>query len=142
MPAMNLGNATIIDGLRSLQLQEPGAAAAAVYDRAIALRELFEDPVSGEEHYLVRYPAGVNGRVHRHTAAHTVVVLEGRFEANGQVLGPGSYAHFPGGEPMRHQSPEEGCLFVLMFHGPFDVEVLPDIAGDVDFPVKPERRSA
>ena len=38
-------------------------------------------------------------------------------------MGPGAYAHFPGGEPMRHQS-AEGCLFVLIFHGPFDVEVL------------------
>jgi quercetin dioxygenase-like cupin family protein len=124
MPIVNPGRATIVDGLRSLELQEPAAAAAAVYDRPIGLRLLFEDPVSGEEHYLVRYPAGVRGRLHRHTAAHTIVVLEGRLEANDQVVGPGSYVHFPGGEPMRHQATEQGCLFVLMFHGPFDVEVL------------------
>ena len=121
---MKLGSATIIDALSSLELEAPAAASAAVYDRPIGLRPLFEDPVSGEEHYLVRYPAGVQGRVHRHTAAHTIVVLEGRLEANGQVVGPGSYVHFPGGEPMRHQAADEGCLFVLMFHGPFDVEVL------------------
>ena len=123
MTGMDLGNATIVDGLRSLELEAPGAAAAAVYDRAIALRALFEDPVSGEEHYLVRYPPGVKGRVHRHTVAHTIVVIDGRLDANGQVIGPGAYAHFPGGEAMRHQS-AEGCLFVLLFHGPFDVEVL------------------
>ena len=124
MAAVKVGRAIIIDGLGSLELQEPAAAAAAVYDRPIGLRPLSTDPVSGEEHYLVRYPAGVRGRVHRHTAAHTVVVLEGQLDANGQVVGPGSYVHFPGGEPMQHQSGEEGALFVLMFHGPFDVEVL------------------
>ena len=120
-----LGTAIIIDDLRSVELQKPGEAASAVYDRDIALRLLYEDPASGEEHYVVRYPAGVRGRVHRHTAAHTVVVLEGRLDANGQVIGPGAYAHFPAGEPMRHQAtPEGSCLFVLIFHGPFDVETV------------------
>jgi quercetin dioxygenase-like cupin family protein len=119
------GPATIVDHLRELELGDPGAAAAAVYDRPIALRLLYEDPASGEEHYLVRYPAGVRGRAHQHTAAHTIVVLEGRLDANGQIIGPGSYAHFPAGEPMRHQATGEGpCLFVLLFHGPFDVEVV------------------
>jgi quercetin dioxygenase-like cupin family protein len=119
--------ATIVDQLRSLELHQPGTAAAAVYDQPIGLRLLFQDAASGEEHYLVRYPSGLRGRVHRHTAAHTIVVLDGRLEANGQVIGPGSYAHFPAGEPMRHQATDDGpCLFVLLFHGPFDVEVMRD----------------
>ena len=118
---------TIVDQLRGVELAEPGAAAAAVYDRPIMLRLLHEDPVSGEEHYIVRYPPGVRGRVHRHSAAHTMVVLEGRLEVNGTVIGPGSYAHFPAGEPMRHQATDrEPCLFVLLFHGRFDVEVIGD----------------
>lgn len=125
MVGMNDGPAIIIDQLASLQLSEPGLAAAAVYDQPIELRLLHEDPASGEEHYLVRYPTGVRGRLHRHTAAHTIVVLEGRLEANGRVIGPGSYAHFPAGVPMRHQATADGpCLFVLLFHGPFDVEVV------------------
>ena len=124
---MTYGKATIVDELRSLTLDEPGTAAAAVYDRAIGMRLLFEDPDSGEEHYLIRYPAGLKGRLHRHAAAHTIVVLEGRLDANGQVIGPGAYAHFPGGQLMRHQSTsDEPCLFVILFHAPFDVE----IAGD------------
>ena len=122
---MRYGTATIIGGLRSLELGDPGAAAAAVYDRQIRLRLLYEDPVSGEEHYLVRYPAGLKGRAHRHTAAHTIVVLDGELHANGEVIGPGSYAHFPAREPMLHQAASgSACLFVLLFHGPFDVEVI------------------
>ena len=122
---MEYGLAFVVDDLRSLVLEEPGAVAAAVYDRPIALRQLFTDPESGEEHYVVRYPAAVTARVHRHSAAHTIVVLEGELEANGHVIGPGSYAHFPAGEVMRHQPAGDGpCLFVILFHGPFDVELL------------------
>lgn len=127
---MKFGTATIVDNLDSVELREPGAAAAAVYDRPIALRLLYEDPASGEEHYIVRYPAGVKGRLHRHTAAHTIVVLEGRLDANGHIVGPGAYAHFPAGQPMRHQATEDvDCLFVLLFHGAFDVEVVGEQGG-------------
>jgi len=122
---MRLGDARIVADLRSLELDAPDASAAAVYDRPFELRLLHEDPESGEEHYLIRYPAGLAGRVHRHSAAHTIVVLDGELDANGQVIGPGSYAHFPAGQPMRHQSGgENDCLFVIMFHGPFDVQLL------------------
>lgn len=123
MMADGYGELTLIGDLRSLELAEPGPEAAAFYDRPIGLRQLYVDPVSGEEHYLVRYPAGVRARLHRHSAAHTIVLLDGRLEVNGRLIGPGSYAHFPAGEPMRHQPAGDGsCLFVLLFHGPFDVE--------------------
>ena len=122
---MTYGEAIIVGDLASLELGDPGAAAAAVYDKPIGLRLMYEDPASGEEHYLVRYPPGVKGRVHRHTAAHTIVVLEGQLDANGQVIGPRSYAHFPAGETMCHQAAgDSACLFVLLFHGAFDVEVV------------------
>jgi quercetin dioxygenase-like cupin family protein len=50
--------------------------------------------------------------------------LEGELDANGCVIGPGSYAHFPAGQVMRHQAAGDGaCLFVLLFHGPFDVRL-------------------
>ena len=79
-----------IENLPSLELEPPGSAAAAIYDRPIGSRELNEDQQTAEEHYLIRYPAGTRGRAHRHTAAHTIVVLEGRLEANGRVFGPGA----------------------------------------------------
>lgn len=119
----------IIDQLGSLELTAPAASAAAVYDRPIGLRLLHQDPASGEEHYLVRYPPRLRGLPHEHSSAHTIVVLDGSLDANGQVIGPGSYAHFPAGEPMRHQAGgDDGCLFVIMFHGPFDVRIVSDEA--------------
>jgi quercetin dioxygenase-like cupin family protein len=122
---MNYGEVTIVDHLHSLELDSPRPDAAAVYDQAIGLRLLHMDPNSGEEHYLIRYPAGVKGRAHRHTASHTIVVIDGRLEANGRVIGPGAYAHFPAGGVMTHQATEDGpCLFVILFHGPFDVQLV------------------
>lgn len=122
---MRPGDAVIVENLADLPLEPPGPPAAAIYDRPIGLRLLHADRDSGEEHYLISYPPGLKGSVHRHTAAHTIVVLSGRLEANGQVIGPGSYAHFPAGRPMRHQSGgDEECRFVIAFHGPFDVELV------------------
>jgi hypothetical protein len=73
----------------------------------------------------VRYPAGLKGRLHEHSAAHTIVVLQGKLDANGQVIGPQAYAHFPARQPMRHQAAgDDPCLFVIVFHGPFDVRVI------------------
>ena len=121
---MEYGRATVVDGLTSLEL---GPSRPVIYDREIGLRLLYQDPDSGAEHYLIRYPAGLQARPHRHTAAHTIVVLEGRLEVNDQVIGPGSYCHFPARELMRH-APAQGtsCLFVILFDGPFDVQTVDD----------------
>lgn len=119
---MAYGTAIIVDELRSIDL-EPSRPV--IYDRDIGLRLLYRDPSSGAEHYLVRYPAGLQTRPHRHTAAHTIVVLEGRLTVNDRVIGPGAYCHLPAGEAMRHAPADEApCLFVTVFHGPFDVEPL------------------
>ena len=112
--------AIIVAGLASLPLEQ---SQPVIYDRPIGLRLLYQDPHTGAEHYLIRYPAGLRARRHRHTAAHTIVVLEGRLAANGTVVGPGTYVHFPAGAAMHH-APADGssCLFVTIFHGPFDVQ--------------------
>ncbi len=116
---MASGSAVIIEGLSSLALE---ASQPEIYDRSVGLRLLYQDPESGAEHYLVRYPAGLRARSHRHTAAHTIVVLEGRLLANSHVLGAGGYCHFPAGETMHHAPfGDDPCLFVTVFDGPFDV---------------------
>ena len=95
------------------------------YDRPFELRELYTDPGTGAEHYVVRYPAGTKARWHRHTAAHTMLVVAGMLVANGQPLGPGGYAHFPGGTAMLHEPADNhDCTFVLIFDGPFDLDVM------------------
>jgi quercetin dioxygenase-like cupin family protein len=112
--------AVIVDGLASLPLDQ---SQPVIYDRPIGLRLLYQDPTNGAEHYLIRYPAGLRAQRHRHSAAHTVIVLEGRFVANETVVGPGSYVHFPAGTVMHHApAGDEPCLFVTIFHGPFDVQ--------------------
>jgi len=121
---MEHGEAIVQDHLRSVDME---TSRPVVYDREIELRLLHQDRGSGAEHYVVRYPAGLRARPHRHTAAQTVVVLEGRLRVNDDVIGPGAYCHFPGGETMFHgPAGDEGCLFVTIFHGPFDVEPLGD----------------
>lgn len=117
---MSYGEAVIVERPGGLALDQ---SQPAIYDRPVGLRLLYQDPVSGAEHYVVRYPAGLVAQPHRHTAAHTIVVLSGRLQANGQVVGPGGYCHFPAGEAMHH-APADGepCVFVIIFHGPFDVQ--------------------
>lgn len=117
-----LDEAVIVDDVGALDLI---ASQPAIYDRPIRLRLLVTDAVSGAEHYVVRYPAGMRARRHRHSAAHTIIVLEGRLLANGRLLGPGAYCHFPARTAMHHApTVDEDCLFVTIFHGPFDVEPL------------------
>lgn len=121
---MEYGQAIILDHLDSVEMDR---SQPVIYDREIGVRLLYEDPSSGAEHYLIRYPAGLNARPHRHTAAHTIVVLEGRLAVNDEVIGPGAYCHFPAGENMFHApAGDADCLFVTIFHGPFDVEALGD----------------
>ncbi len=108
--------------LSQLARQDLEESQPAIYDQPISLRLLHQDPGSGAEHYLVRYPAGLRAQRHRHSAAHTIVVIEGVLHADDQVLPAGSYAHFPAGTLMHHQpAPDQDCLFVIIFDGPFDV---------------------
>ncbi len=114
--------AVVVDHLARTDLRD---ADVAIYDRPVGVSLLFRDPVTGAEHYLVRYPPQLVAARHRHSAAHTFVVLDGELEVNGRRVGPGSYCHFPAGTAMDHApAGEEGCLFVAVFDGPQDVELL------------------
>jgi len=117
---MRFGDARIVADLDTV---ETAPQKISVYDREIGVRLLYEDPVTGEEHYLIRYPAGLGAKAHRHTAAHTIIVLEGRLLVNEVVVGPGSYCHFSPGVTMFHAPADDGpVVFLNLFHGPSDVE--------------------
>jgi quercetin dioxygenase-like cupin family protein len=101
---MSHGDAIIVDRLNAAERESTHSV---VHDAGFGVRLLYQDPHSGAEHYLVRYPARLGARVHRHTAAHTIIVLEGRLAANDEVIGPGRLLPLPAGEPMLH-APAEG----------------------------------
>ena len=112
----------IVSDVRSLDLR---TAVQPAYDRTFELQALYTDPRTGAEHFVVRYQPGTRAKWHRHSAAHTIVVLAGHLEANGQLLGPCGYAHYPGGTDMIHEpARNEGCTFVIIFDGPFDLELV------------------
>jgi quercetin dioxygenase-like cupin family protein len=93
-----------------------------IYDRPIGLRLLYTDPATGGDHYMVYYPPGLRTAWHHHSAAHTIVLIDGALEANGVILEAGSYCHFPAMTPMLHQpAGEQHCRFITIFSGPFDV---------------------
>ena len=58
--------ANIWENLAGLQLRD---AQPVVYERPVGLRRLHQDPATGAEHYLIRYPAGLVAHRHRHSAA-------------------------------------------------------------------------
>ncbi|MCI0425398.1 MAG: cupin domain-containing protein [Actinobacteria bacterium] len=117
-----MSDLVILDDLRTLELDN---SRPKIYDRDIGLRLLATDPVTGAEHYLVRYPPGLQARRHTHTSAQTFLVIEGKLEVNGQHLLPGGYARVPGGVPMLHGPSGDGdCLFLTVFDGPFDVNIV------------------
>lgn len=119
---MHDGPAIVFEKLTELPLE---ASQPTIYDRPIALALLHQDPDSGAEHYVVRYPTGLKAARHWHSAAHTIVVLEGSLQVNGALVGPGSYCHFPARTVMHHQpAAESQCCFLLLFDGPFDVHIM------------------
>ena len=94
------------------------------YDRPFELELLHREQRTGAEHYIVRYRPDTRARPHRHRAAHTIIVLAGHMTVDGQLLGPGGYAHHPGDTTMLHEpAKNEGCTFVLVFDAPFDLQL-------------------
>ena len=118
---MDYGSPIVVERLDSQSL---AATRQPIYDQDIGILSLHQDNASGAEHYLIRYPAGMTATSHRHTAAHTIVVLEGAMAVNGRTIRAPAYVHFPGGEPMHHApAAGDGCLFVIIFDGPFDLQL-------------------
>ena len=63
---------------------------------------LLQDPDTGMEVRLVRYPAGFMTTWHTHPCAHGMYVLEGVLATHRGEFGPGSFVWFPEGMVMEH----------------------------------------
>ena len=81
--------------------------------RALYRKNLVEDPETGMEIRLVRYPAGVLNPSHVHPCAHGMYVLEGTLVTHEGQYGPGHFVWFPEGTVMRHGASPEGDVTVL-----------------------------
>jgi anti-sigma factor ChrR (cupin superfamily) len=70
---------------------------------------------SGQIDFLMRIPAGTTEPRHTHSGRHQTLILEGRQEVGGLVLGPHDYVYGPSGIPHGpFHYPEECLLFGTM----------------------------
>jgi quercetin dioxygenase-like cupin family protein len=81
--------------------------------RALYRKNLVEDPETGMEVRLVRYPAGVINPRHTHPCAHGMFVLEGTLVTHSGSYGPGSFVWFPEGTTMEHGASASGDTTVV-----------------------------
>lgn len=81
--------------------------------RALYRKNLIEDPETGMEVRLVRYPAGVVNPRHTHPCAHGMYVLEGTLTTHQGQYGPGHFVWFPEGVMMEHGATASGDVTVL-----------------------------
>lgn len=90
--------------------------------RALYRKNLIEDPETGMEVRLVRYPAGVINPLHTHPCAHGMFVLEGTLVTHAGRFGPGQFVWFPEGMAMEHGATPEGDVTVLFItNKPFEI---------------------
>ena len=81
--------------------------------RALYRKNLIEDPDTGMEIRMVRYPAGVVNPRHTHPCAHGMYVLKGTLATHEGQYGPGHFVWFPEGLAMEHGATAEGDVTVL-----------------------------
>jgi quercetin dioxygenase-like cupin family protein len=81
--------------------------------RTLYRKDLYQDPDTGMEVRLVRYPAGVINTRHTHPCAHGMYVLEGTLVTHAGTYGPGSFVWFPEGIEMEHGAAAEADVTVL-----------------------------
>jgi quercetin dioxygenase-like cupin family protein len=90
--------------------------------RTLYRKNLFEDPDTGMEVRLVRYPAGVINPLHTHPCAHGMYVLEGTLVTHQGSYGPGTFVWFPEGSVMEHgAAPEQDVVVLFITNKPFEI---------------------
>lgn len=93
-----------------------------IIGRTLYRKNLFEDPDTGMEVRLVRYPAGVINPLHTHPCAHGMYVLEGTLVTHQGSYGPGTFVWFPEGSVMEHgAAPEQDVVVLFITNKPFEI---------------------
>jgi len=88
-------------------------------------KNFVEDPETGAEIRLVKYPAGVINTRHVHTCAHGMYVLEGTLITHAGSFGPGNFIWFPAGIEMEHgATADTDAVVVFITNRKFDIEYL------------------
>ena len=93
--------------------------------RALYRKNLIQDPDTGMEVRVVRYPAGVINPLHTHNCAHGMYVLDGTLVTNAGNYSPGSFVWFPEGTDMEHGATTDADVTVLFItNKAFDIHYL------------------
>jgi len=89
-------------------------------------KNLIEDPETGVEIRILRYPRGVINTRHIHSCAHGMYVLEGTLVTHAGTFGKGHFIWFPAGLEMQHGATAEADVTVLFItNRRFDIQYLP-----------------
>lgn len=81
----------------------------------ISVKPVFDDPDTGMQVMMLRYPAGFTNTWHTHPCAHGMYVLDGVLKTHEGEYGPGNFVWFSEGGWMEHGATEDNdvtCLFV------------------------------
>ena len=86
---------------------------------------LLQDPDTGMEIRLVRYPAGFMTTWHTHHCAHGMYVIEGTLVTHAGRFGPGGFVWFPEGMRMEHgASADSDVVVIFITNKKFDIHFL------------------
>lgn len=90
--------------------------------RPFHVKALLQEPETGMEVTLLRYPAGLTNPHHTHECGHGMYVLEGTLVTHRGAFGPGTFVWFPEGEPMQHGATAERDVVALFItNKPFNI---------------------
>jgi quercetin dioxygenase-like cupin family protein len=88
-------------------------------------KRLLQDPDTGMEIKLLRYPAGFTTTWHTHPCAHGMYVLEGTLVTHAGTFGPGGFVWFPEGMRMEHGATAQTDVVMLFITNKrFDIHFL------------------
>ena len=88
-------------------------------------KKLYEDPETGMNFHVRKYPAGFMVTTHVHQCSHGLYVLSGHLKTNTGVYGPGTLIWYPEGIVAEHGATDTEdvvCLFIN--NKPFQITYL------------------